>query len=140
MRPNFLICLVGMSALLIGISTFAAAEDNKLVGTWKLKSATLGGATKEIPEAVNIYKHVTPTHFVGVTYDKDGKFIRSHGGKYVKKGDEYVETVEFTSIDAMKVLIGKESKFTCRFDGDQWLHKGATAAGAPIDEVWVRVK
>lgn len=136
--PRLLIAFVALG--LFSTLSPAAAEDNPLVGTWKMKSMTRDGMTVEVPDTVNIYKHVTPSHFAGVTYDNDGKFIRSHGGTYVKKGDEYIETVEYTSFEGTRNLIGKESKFTWKLDGDKWVHKGTTAVGFPIDELWVKVK
>jgi hypothetical protein len=40
-------------------------------------------------------KHVTPSQFMWVTYDKDGKVTRAAGGSYTLKGDEYAETPEY---------------------------------------------
>ncbi|WP_425616502.1 hypothetical protein NA78x_000150 [Anatilimnocola sp. NA78] len=127
--------LVGNASLAV-----AADDENKLIGTWKLKSVTRGGMTAEVPETITILKHITPTHFAGISYDKDGKFIRSHGGTYSKQGEDYIETVEYTSNEGTADLIGKESKFTWKLDGNKWLHRGSTAAGTPINEVWVRVE
>lgn len=132
--------IFAFAMVLLPASLALADEENKLIGTWRLKSVSRGGVTSEVPDTLIIYKHVTPTHFAGITYKKDGKFIRSHGGKYAKKGDQYVETVEYTSHEATRDLIGKESNFTWKLDGDKWIHQGTTAAGTPIDELWERVK
>src|SRR5258707_9387602 len=53
--------------------------ENKLVGTWKLLSAKYGGKEAQFPEGNSMLKHVTPTQFMWVTYDKDGKVTLAAG-------------------------------------------------------------
>jgi hypothetical protein len=57
-----------------------------LIGTWKLVSARYGGRDFKFPEGTTMLKHVTPTQFLWVTYDQDGKVFRSAGGYYTLKG------------------------------------------------------
>src|SRR6266851_9782021 len=69
--------------------------ENKLVGTWKLVSAKYGGKEATFPEGASMLKHVTPTQFMWVTYDKDGTVTLAAGGGYALKGEDYEETPEY---------------------------------------------
>src|SRR6516162_11499594 len=85
----------------------AAKAENKLVGTWKLVSAKYGGNEFKFPEGHTMLKHVTPTQFMWVTYDSEGKAYRSAGGPYTLKGDKYEETPEYGFGDDFEGIKGK---------------------------------
>jgi hypothetical protein len=111
-----------------------------LVGTWKLVSARYGGRESRFPEGTTLLKHVTPTQFLWVNYDKDGKVFRSAGGSYTLKGDQYAETPEYGSGTDFPHLKGKTHTFTAKVVGNQWHHDGALAGGLTIHEVWERLE
>src|SRR5262249_33608832 len=80
---------------------------NKLVGTWKLVSGKYGGRDFKLPEGTTMLKHVTPTQFTWVTYDKDGKVFRMAGGSCTLKGDRYEETPEYGISSDFDLIKGK---------------------------------
>lgn len=71
------------------------AAANELVGTWKLVSAKYGGREAQFPEGTTMLKHMTRTHYMWVTYDKDGQVIRTAGGPYTFKGGVLESTPEY---------------------------------------------
>ena len=114
--------------------------EERLVGTWKMVSAKYGGQEVKFPEAMTHMKHVTPTHFMWATYDKDGNVNRSAGGTYTLKDDVYEELVEFGFSTDFELLRGKFQTFKCKLDGNKWQHDGKLSSGLTIEEVWERVE
>ena len=57
-----------------------------LVGTWKLVSAKYGEQEFKFPEGTSMVKHITPTHFMWVTYDEEGKVARAAEGLTPSRG------------------------------------------------------
>jgi hypothetical protein len=117
-----------------------AMTENKLVGTWKQVKAKFRGNDVKIPEGTTQLKHVTPTHFMFVDFDKDGKFIDAFGGPYTLKGEKYEETLEYGVGDVFKILKGKPQSFECKVEGNKWYHNGTLSNGLTIEEVWERVE
>ena len=117
-----------------------AMTENKLLGTWKQVKAKFRGNEVKIPEGTTQLKHVTPTHFMFVDFDKDGKFIDAFGGPYTLKGEKYEETLEYGVGDVFKVLKGKPQSFTWKVEGNKWYHNGTLTNGLTIEEVWERVE
>jgi len=114
--------------------------ENKLVGTWKLVSAKYGGNEFKFPEGHTMLKHITPSHFMWVTYDGEGKAYRSAGGPYTLKGDKYEETPEYGFGDDFEGIKGKTHSFKWKVDGKKWHHTGELAGGTTIEEVWELVE
>lgn len=113
-------------------------KQNSLVGTWKLVSAKWGEKEAKLAEEITILKHVTPTHFMWVRYDKDGKVLVALGGSYTVKGKMYEEIPEYgTGLDRLK---GNAQSFKWRVDGNKWYHNGKLSTGLTIEEVWERVE
>ena len=141
-----LVSLVAVAAFTTGRSTAdnpkkaEARTENKLVGTWKQVKAKFGGRESKIPEGTMQLKHITPTHFMFVDFDKDGKFIDAFGGPYTLKGEKYEETLEYGFGDVFKTLKGKPQLFECKVEGNKWYHNGTLSSGMTIEEVWVRVE
>jgi len=141
-----LVSLVAVAAFTTGRSTADnpkkadARTENKLVGTWKQVKAKFGGRESKIPEGTMQLKHITPTHFMFVDFDKDGKFIDAFGGPYTLKGEKYEETLEYGFGDVFKTLKGKPQLFECKVEGNKWYHNGTLSSGMTIEEVWVRVE
>jgi hypothetical protein len=117
-----------------------AMTENKLVGTWKQVKAKFGGNDVKIPEGTTQLKHITPTHFMFVDFDKDGKFIDAFGGPYTLKGGKYEETLEYGVGEVFKMLKGKPQPFECKVEGNKWYHNGTLSNGLTIEEVWERVE
>jgi hypothetical protein len=141
-----LVSLVAVAAFTSGRSTAdnpkkaEARTENKLVGTWKQVKAKFGGRESKIPEGTTQLKHITPTHFMFVDFDKDGKFIDAFGGPYTLKGEKYEETLDYGFGDVFKALKGKPQLFECKVEGNKWYHNGTLSSGMTIEEVWVRVE
>jgi hypothetical protein len=143
---SVLVSLVAVAAFTYGRSTAdepkkaEAMTENKLVGTWKQVKAKFRGNDVKIPEGTTQLKHVTPTHFMFVDFDKDGKFIDAFGGPYTLKGEKYEETLEYGVGDVFKILKGKPQSFTWKVEGAKWYHNGTLTNGLTIEEVWERVE
>jgi hypothetical protein len=142
-----LVSLVAVAAFTSGRSTAGdqkkaeARTEIKLVGTWKMVKGKFGG--KELNIQTTQLKHVTPTHFMFVDIDKDGKVFDALGGPYTLKGEKYEETPEYgggTIIEVFKILKGKPQLFECKVEGDKWYHNGTLSNGLTIEEVWERVE
>jgi hypothetical protein len=139
-------CLVFVG-LAIAVA-YTAAEDPKkdskleddIIGSWTMLSAKYNGTEHKFPEGSTSIKHVTPTQFMWVTYDKDGKVNRAAGGTYTLQGDKYEETPEYGISQDFDIIKGKAQTFKCRIDGDKWYHDGKLNNGLVIEEVWQRVK
>ena len=112
-----------------------------LVGTWKIESMKVDGQAQDLPASWVTYKHVTPAGFTWLSYDKsDGKVIRAGGGTWTLSGDSYTEKIEYGMGEAFDQIKNASHTFSCRIDGDTWLHTGKLASGTALDEVWTRVK
>jgi hypothetical protein len=109
------------------------------VGSWRLVSAKSGGQTIEFPQGTTILKHVTPTHFVWVHYDRNGQITQAGGGSYVVSGDRYDETPEYGLGEGIQPLIGKRQSFTVRIAEDRWYQGGKETSGVVIEEIWERL-
>jgi len=140
-------CLALIIALAVTASTARPAEPkadaksyHKLVGTWKLLTAKYGGQESQFPEGFTMVKHVTPTHFMWVTYDKDGKVTRAAGGAYTLKGEVYEETPEYGISGDFDLIKGQAQTFKWKVEGNKWYHNGKLSNGLTIDEVWERVE
>jgi hypothetical protein len=139
-------------ASLVAVAAFTAARstaddskkaeartENNLVGTWKMVKARFGGKEHKIPEGTMQLKHITPTHYMFVDIDKDGKIFDARGGPYTLKGEKFESTPEYGVSDAFKALKGKPQVFQCKVEGDKWYHSGTLTNGLTIEEVWERV-
>ena len=106
----------------------------ELLGTWESVQPA------STPKTIRCVKHITPTHWTWVLYDRGAKVaISTAGGTWTLKGDKYEETNEFSSED-MKHAHGKAFAFNFKIDGDKWHVKGGPELEILVDEVWVRVK
>lgn len=117
-----------------------AAPAIKLVGTWRQISAKYGGQEHKFPEGVTTLKHVTPTQFTFLSYDRDGNVLRSAGGGYTLKDDVYEETPEYGIGPDFQVIKGKPQTFTWKIEGNKWYHTGKLSNGLTIEEVLERVE
>jgi hypothetical protein len=114
--------------------------ENKLVGTWKLVSAKYGGEERTLPEGATMLKHITPTQFMWVSYDKDGTAYRAAGGPYTLKDNQYEEMPEYGFSPDFEIIKGKTHSFKAKIEGNKWYHDGKLANGLTIEQVWERVE
>ena len=112
--------------------THLLSKLNALLGTWE---STLPAGT---PKSIRCVKHITPTHWTWVAYDRDTKVAFSAcGGIWALKGDKYEETNEFATED-MKHVRGKAFAFNYKIDGDKWFLKGGPDLEIQVDDLWVQ--
>jgi hypothetical protein len=114
--------------------------QERLIGTWKLATAKYDGQEVKLGEGSTTIKHVTPAHFMWLSYDQDGKITRSAGGIYTLKTDDYVETPEYGLGGDFEVIKGKPQTFKCKIEGNKWFHNGKLSNDLTIEEVWERVE
>ena len=133
-----------VSVWFIVIATHAVAEEpkketkaeNQLVGTWRLVSAKYNGEEFKIPEGQTMLKHVTPTQFIWVWYDKDGKITTAAGGACDIRGNEYEEVPEYGLGEAFQGIKGSKQSFTWKIEKNKWHHSGKLSIGVTVDEIW----
>ena len=116
------------------------AAANKLVGTWKLISAKYGGEESALPKDSTTLKHMTPTHYMWVSYNNDGEIFHTGGGPYTFDGTTLKSTPEFglgADFDAIK---GKMQMYQCKIEGNRWHQSGTLSNGTSLEEVWERVE
>ena len=127
-------------------------KDLRLVGSWALVKIKNEGDSvyTEYPDFVGYIKHITPTHFTWVQYNKDGdEVISEGGGTYTLEGDVYTETIEFIHPSGSN-QVGTVLPFDCKLQDGRWHHKGnlkrikiddgtgetVSIDSTVIDEVW----
>ena len=131
--------------MLLAAGLVAGADDNpaapfdagrlkrELPSTWETASHA------DILKEMRFIKHVTPTHFTWVLYDREKKAIEGvTGGTWSLKDGKYEESIDFAS-DNVQQLRGKAFRFTIDLNGDRWDHKGEPGSEIEVDEVWTRV-
>ena len=90
------------------------------------------------PKEAQTIKHVTPTHFTWVAYDREKNAVLAlAGGTWSLKDGKYEESIEFSS-DNVQHLRGKVYQFTINLAGDKWDHKGVPDSEIDVDQVWMR--
>ena len=83
-------------------------------------------------------KHVTPTHWTWVAYDRENKMVlAAAGGTWSIKGGKYEEAVEFTT-DNFPQARGKSPAYGFKVDGDLWTLMRGPEFEIRIDETWRR--
>jgi len=148
MRQISMAVLVSLVAVAVFTSVHSTADnpkdaeartENKLVGTWKQVSGKFNGQEFRPPAGTTLIKHVTPTQFMFVDYDKEGKVTDAFGGPYTLKADKYEETPVY-GVGDFHGLKGKTQSFTWKVEGSKWHHTGTLSGGVTIEEVWERVE
>jgi hypothetical protein len=86
-------------------------------------------------------KLVVGGRFVWIV-SQNGRAVAGAGGSYTVSPDAYAETVSYAVGQNQQPLIGTTTKFTWRFEGGKWHHKGTLRVGQAkqeIDESWERI-
>jgi hypothetical protein len=135
--------LIALSCLALLVAQTVCGEDQKpdlgqlkrdLEGTWECVSFP------EWPKEIMHIKHVTPTHYTWVTFDRETNSILStSGGKWSIKDDKYTEVCEFAS-DSHQHLRAKTFTFAIKVAGDKWDLSGVPGTEIEVNEVWKRMK
>jgi hypothetical protein len=114
----------------------------KLVGSWRIVSASFNDVPSKLHATSITIKHVTPVHLIWIGYQpEDRRIFRSAGGSWTIKDGKYVETMRYGLDEAFKEKsFGKEYAFDCKFEDDRWVQSGILADGTKLIEVWQRVK
>ncbi len=145
--------LAGFGLLLSGTSSSALAQGagkktdqanakTPLDGAWRLVSVKdPAGQMRRLPPGVEMTKLVVGGRYTW-TVVQNGRAVAGAGGSYSVSGDTYTETVTYAVGDRQQPMVGKSFKFTWKFEGGRWHHKGGLNAGTArqeIDEIWERV-
>jgi hypothetical protein len=140
-KPTVLACFTLLTIGLVGgaddkpaASSDATRLNRELPSTWQNTSQ------QDLPKEGRFIKHVTPTHFTWVLYDREKKAIQGvTGGTWSLKDGKYEESIEFAT-DNVQQLRGKTFRFTHNVGGDKWDLKSEPDSGIDVDEAWMRLK
>lgn len=92
----------------------------------------------EAPKAARTVKHITPTHWTWVAYDRENRrVLAAAGGTWSLQNGEYVEECVF-STDNLPQLRERSFPFAYQLDGDRWTLKGGPDRAIRDDETWKR--
>ena len=120
-------------------------NSNKLVGTWKMVYADI----KE-NDSVKV-KDLTSSSFIKIINESHFSFFNQEynstdnfyggAGTYTLKGDHYVETLSYTSVEAVK---NHQFPFTVKFKGDTLIQTGleevkAAGINREITEKYIKI-
>jgi len=105
-----------------------AYELDALQGTWRLVKYINHeeGETEwsQYGDEIIYEKHITPTHFTWIKYDKSKDNLDGiGGGTYGFDGKVYTEDIQFFLPPGSSEL-GQAIPFDVKFEGDQWYHLG----------------
>jgi hypothetical protein len=117
-----------------------ASANSPLIGTWTRISAKFGSREQKPVPGMRNYKHVTPTHFIWLSHNKDGVIYTSLGGPYTLTDNKYAETPESGIGLDLIFLKGKAQSFEWKADANKWYHTGKLSTGLSVAEVWERVE
>jgi hypothetical protein len=107
----------------------------ELIGTWAF--AGTPDKVEDPPANGGRYKFFTGKHWAVTNADPEtGEVNYHHGGTYTLDGDNYEETVLYSTKNNAE-LIKQTFKYKIKVEGDTYTQIGA---GNPYDEVWKRVK
>ncbi len=144
---TFLVLLVCALVFVDGKSSHTAdpVVDHQLVGTWKLVSVRNGG----YPDLFNYgplskretIKHITPTHFMTVTYGENGTVLWGSGGTYKLKEVQHTETIEYGIAPFEKPFKGKgiSRSFDINISGAN-LRLTESIPDGTREELWERIE
>lgn len=118
-----LLALTVVACLLLAATT-KTNSDTPVKGAWKLVRAQYGNDPMEDMSADDAtYKLFTGSRWSATFYNKGTKKISgTAGGTYTIKGDQYAETVEYFSWDAM--VEGKTFTLTMTIENGMLHQKG----------------
>ncbi|MEO0897363.1 MAG: hypothetical protein AAFY71_13235 [Bacteroidota bacterium] len=112
----------------------ASESEQALRGAWTMVQKD-GVSNDEL--AIQMVKILSDGHFMFAFYNSETQqFFSAGGGTYSYANGQYTENIDFHTIDP--ALAGTSVTFSCKLDGDKWVHQGNTN-GTPINEIFQRV-
>ncbi len=156
--PFIIVCLF-VAGCTTNYENADESEDKiSLEGTWQqIKNIDHGNGETEwqdTPDSLIYLKHITPTHFNWVSYDKSNETLNgTGGGTYTFDGEKYIEYINFF-YPAGSSELGQAIPFTVGMEDGQWFHTGyakvmefdaekgenVVVDSSKIEEIWVRVE
>ncbi|MGO9468197.1 MAG: hypothetical protein ACLQIB_12030 [Isosphaeraceae bacterium] len=145
--------LAGFGLLLSGTSSYTLAQGAgkkrdqpnakaPLDGAWRLVSVKdPAGQMRQLPAGVEMTKLLVGGRYAW-TVVQNGRAVAGAGGSYAVANDTYTETVTYIVGERQPPMVGKSFKFTWKFEGGRWQHKGVLDVGTArqeIDEIWERI-
>ena len=132
------------------------ANPDTLEGSWKLTSYLADGDSvwQEYTDDVIYLKHVTPTHFTWIRFNKnENAMAGTGGGTYKYDGKTYTEDITFFHPPGSNEL-GQAIPFDVTFKDGKWYHTGyarvlefdpeigesVVVDSSKIEEIWSRVE
>lgn len=165
MKKSIFLILMLSAIYLLGCTAQRSIEKEShssdidlLEGSWQLASfidhAHGDTAWSAYPENIIYQKHITPTHFIWQSYDKNRDMMTgSGGGTYTHIGDMYVEDIHFFYPPGSSIS-GQTIPFTVEMKDGKWHHTGyskelefdaetgemVVVDSTKIEEIWERVE
>jgi hypothetical protein len=132
--------IIALAAIAAAVRADDAKGDNRLVGTRKIVSGKYGGVEFSRLSGTMTVKHITPTHYMWATYDKDGQVTRTGGGPYKFKDGVMESTPEYGFGSDFQAIKGQPQSYKCKVEGNKWYQTGTLSTGQTLEEVWERVE
>jgi hypothetical protein len=132
--------IIALAAATAAVRADDAKGDSPLVGTWKIVSGKFGGVESPRPAGATTLKHITPTHYMWATYDKDGQVTRTAGGRYTFKDGVMESTPEYGFGSDFQAIKGQRQSYKCKVEGNKLYQTGTLSTGQTLEEVWERVE
>jgi hypothetical protein len=129
-------CVV-IALFLLGAALGCSSGSRALIGEWEMIYPEYEFADTTLQRSIQI-KILTDSHFTFGSMTPDGMAFAG-GGRYRLVDSTYTEYIEY---HVHPFLIGRELRFHCRLEGDQWYHYGSFDIDGNrfvVDEVWQRV-
>jgi len=116
-------------------------NETPLAAAWRItqRQNQEGEMTKMQMGPRKTIKLLTGTRFQWAAINTETKeFFGTGGGTYTLRDGKYTEYIEFFSRDASR--IGMSLSFDAEVLENDWIHSGLSSKGAPIKEIWSKVK
>ncbi len=129
-----------------------------LEGSWQLVSRINHGSGdttwSSLPDDIIYQKHITPTHFTWLSYDKgENRTTGTGGGTYTFNDETYTEDINFFYPPGSSIL-GQTIPFTVEMKDGKWYHTGYSkdlefdaetgdmmvVDSTKIEEIWERIE
>lgn len=127
-----LIVVLGAVMVLTGSGGLDWGAGSRVDGAWRMVEP------RTAPNVEHI-KILAGGQFTWITVE-DGKIVRAAGGKYVARGQRYMEVIEYTLQDEPEWMVGKELWFARKLEHGKWIHTGVPDGIIQGKEVWERIR
>jgi hypothetical protein len=125
--------LIGAMFVLTGHTGHADwGVGSSLDGAWRLVEPRPAHSVEHI-------KVLSKGRFVWTTV-KDGRIVRSAGGRYIARGKYYIEIIEHVQNDEDGWMVGIEVTFHREVRDGKWYHSTVEGEEFSGSEVWTRAR